>query len=513
MYKNYIFKNKLMVQKNLSPFIITILFGLLFCGFKSPLSAKEQSDFFTPIQVPLIKGKTMTVGYFDFQKFTGQGAVMIEVTSNIPLTMFTLELEDEGGIMKPILTKNNFNGLLRIDPNILIKESGKKVWLRMQVAENHNLLDKIFLGVKKNNEVKEQGWEFRVATALRDYGADGIHSFRIPGLVTTPKGTLIAVYDVRRNSSIDLQGDIDVGMNRSTDGGQTWEPMKVIMDMGTWGGLPQDQNGIGDPAILVDPETGHIWVAALWAHGKPDQMIWNSSRPGLKPHETGQLMLSKSEDDGITWSTPINITEQIKNPKWNLAFNGPGKGIVLQDGTLVFPAQFKDEEQMSFSTIIYSKNKGESWEIGTGAKSNTTESQVIQLKNGDLMLNMRDNRGGFRSVSITSNLGKTWIEHPTSRKALVEPVCMGSLITHPSKNLLLFSNPASGVDRKNMTIKLSLDDGYTWPEEMQLLLDEGKGWGYSCLTMVDAEHVGILYESSGANITFQLIPLIEILSD
>ena len=114
----------------------------------------------------------------------------------------------------------------------------------------------------------------------------------------------------------------------------------------------------------------------------------------MKPKKTSQFILVKSEDDGKTWSEPINITSQIKDPKWHLLLQGPGKGITLKNGTLVFPAQFKDEFEMPYSTIVYSKNQGKTWEIGTGAKPNTTEAQVIELENGDLMLNMRDNRNG-----------------------------------------------------------------------------------------------------------------------
>ena len=154
------------------------------------------------------------------------------------------------------------------------------------------------------------------------------------------------------------------------------------MDMGEWGGLPQDQNGIGDPSILVDRGTGTIWVAAIWAHGKPGKRNWNSSMPGISPIETSQLILVKSKDDGLTWSEPINLTPSVKNPKWYLLLQGPGKGISMSDGTIVFPAQFKDNEQMPHSTILWSQDHGENWHIGTGAKPNTTEAQVIELDDG-----------------------------------------------------------------------------------------------------------------------------------
>lgn len=381
-------------------------------------------------------------------------------------------------------------------------------------------IPEVTLGSRRYRPQPVQGTPtpLRLATRLRHYGDDGVHSFRIPGLVTTTQGTLLAVYDVRRENSSDLQGDIDVGMSRSTDGGQSWEPMKIIMDMEEWGDKPNRENGIGDPAVLVDPNTHTIWVMALWAHGKPGKMLWNSSEAGMDPSETGQLMLAKSEDDGLSWSEPLNITSQVKDPSWKLMFNGPGKGIAMRDGTLVFAGQYKDEHDIPHSTLIYSQDQGKTWKIGTGAKSNTTEAQVVELNNGHLMLNMRDNRGDFRSVATTSDLGQTWTEHPSSRSALIEPVCMGSLITYPENRieddapLLFFSNPAATDGRYNITIKSSKDQGMTWPNAHQVLLDSQQGWGYTCLTVIDKDHLGILYESSQANMTFQIIEINEIVS-
>ncbi|HET8736548.1 MAG TPA: sialidase family protein [Pricia sp.] len=362
----------------------------------------------------------------------------------------------------------------------------------------------------------------RIGLALKQAGEDNIDTYRIPGLATTNKGTLIAVYDNRYNDPVDLQEDIDVGMSRSTDGGQSWEPMKVIMDMGEYGGLPENQNGIGDPAVLVDRSTNTIWVAALWLHGYPGERAWNASQPGMSPEETGQLMLVKSDDDGLTWSEPINITPQTKNPEWQLFFNGPGAGITMQDGTLVFAAQFKDKDRIPHATIIYSKDGGKSWHVGTGAKSETTEAQVVELSDGGLMLNMRDDRNranrkdsmNGRSVAITKDLGKTWTEHATSRKALIEPNCMASIIAydHPEKGkILFFSNPDSKTERNHITVKTSFDEGMTWPVENQVELYENGTYGYSCLTMVDDNHLGILYEGV-KELYFQKIPLDELLS-
>ena len=378
-------------------------------------------------------------------------------------------------------------------------------------------------------------FQYRPATVLRRQGQDNCDTYRIPGLVTTNNGTLIAVYDNRYNNSKDLQEDVDIGMSRSTDGGNTWESMKVIMDMGEWGGRPQKLNGIGDPCILFDHTTNTLWVAALWMSGGSEKdMLWWASKPGMTPEETGQFILVKSTDDGLTWSEPINITSHIKNPGWQLLLQGPGRGITMKDGTLVFPAQFKadigekalDGGQFTcHSTIVYSSDHGQTWQIGTGAKPNTTEAQVVELADGSLMLNMRDDLNrkdksetNGRAVAITNDLGKTWTIHPTSNFALPEPNCMASLISSEIKikgknqKVLFFSNPNHKESRTNITIKTSFDEGLSWPEKFQTELDETEGFGYSCMTMVDKNTIGILYEGV-KELYFQKIPFTDLLGD
>lgn len=397
-------------------------------------------------------------------------------------------------------------------------------WVSLQMKRTTPLQETIaadmqYAKINRKNAVIEgdkQTPRRKMAWAVRQAWDDGFAAFRIPGIVTTNKGTLISCYDVRYNSSVDLQEKIDIGISRSTDKGKSWEPMQIAMSMGAHGGLPHAQNGVGDPCILVDEQTNTIWIAAAWCHGMGNQRAWFNSQQGMSPDETGQLLLVKSEDDGKTWSKPINITEQVKDPSWHFLLQGPGRGITMKDGTLVFPIQFIDSTRVPNAGIMYSKDKGKSWKLHNAARSNTTESQVAEIEPGVLMLNMRDNRGGSRAVSITKDLGMTWEEHPSNRSALPEPVCMASLIHVDAdknclgKGLLLFSNPNSTKHRDYITVKASLDGGITWPDEYQLLLDEGTGWGYSCLTMIDEETIGILYESSVAHMTFQVIPLREL---
>ncbi|MBB1286404.1 exo-alpha-sialidase [Flavisolibacter sp. BT320] len=415
--------------------------------------------------------------------------------------------------VQPSAAKFNIPVTLNVKPGVTF------IWLSVVLKETASINKKISLhctglvGANGNVlPVKAERSNFSQYTgyAIRKAWDDSVHTYRIPGIVQTDKGTLLSVYDIRYKHSGDLPANIDVGLSRSTDSGRTWQPMKNIMDMGA----PHENNGIGDPAILFDPLTKKIWVAALWSKGNRSIA---GSKPGLSPDTTGQFVLVSSDDDGITWSEPINITEQVKNPAWHLFFNGPGSGIAMQDGKLVFAAQYWDENKMPHSTIIYSDDHGKTWQGKLlGPKSNTTEAQVVETTPGTLMLNMRDNRGSYRSVATTTNMGKSWTEHHTSYNALPDPVCMASIIKARvnvkgvMRDVLFFSNVATHSGRYNMTIKASLDGGETWLPANQVLVDERFGFGYSSLTKVDNNTIGILYEGS-RDLYFVKVPVRDII--
>ena len=424
----------------------------------------------------------------------------------------------EVGSSEKVVLKGNYN----LFPGV------NYFWISLQMKTDASLQTKILsdlCAVKVDGKelycksISSKNIVHRMAVGVRHAGDDGSASFRIPGLVTTNKGTLLGVYDVRYNSSVDLQEYVDVGLSRSIDGGKNWEKMRLPLSFGEYGGLPKAQNGVGDPSILVDTKTNTVWVVAAWTHGMGNQRAWWSSHPGMDLNHTAQLVLAKSTDDGKTWSKPINITEQVKDPSWYFLLQGPGRGITMSDGTLVFPTQFIDSTRVPNAGIMYSKDRGKTWKMHNMARTNTTEAQVAEIEPGVLMLNMRDNRGGSRAIAITKDLGETWTEHPSSRQALQEPVCMASLIHVDAKDnilnkdILLFSNPNTTKGRNHITIKASLDKGLTWLPEHQLMLDEAEGWGYSCLTMIDKETIGILYESSVAHITFQAIKLTDIIKE
>lgn len=416
------------------------------------------------------------------------------------------------------------NDAISFEGRAVLGRGTTSFWVAVELAEEVSLEQSVTVsiqaarvsGVQHIPDGADDVTSQRLGVALRNPGDDGSRAFRIPGLVTTSEGTLIAVYDVRWKGWGDLPGDIDVGMMRSTDRGDTWEPQRIVMDMGGDGGPESRGDGVGDPAILVDRQTNTIHVIATWSHGN---RAWNGSGPGTAPEETGQLMLVSSRDDGVTWSEPRNLTEDVKPPEWSYLLQGPGRGITAHDGTLVFPAQYQlspAEGRMPHSTVLLSRDRGVTWTVGAGAKTNTTEAAVVETVDGVYMLNMRDNRGGSRSVYTSEDPLAGWTEHSTSRHALREPVCMASLI-HVGREIdgkadgrLIFSNPdVERGPRRRMSLQSSVDHGATWLPAT-VLLDDGASAGYSCLTMIDAKTVGILYEGSRAHMTFQRIPLTEL---
>jgi len=435
-----------------------------------------------------------------------------------------------------------------------VLEQGKNFfWLTCELEDDANLYHRVDAGCTKvtfsGNTCVKPGITNppvtqRIGVAVRQHMDDQVHTYRIPGIATTNKGTLLAIYDARRESSRDLQGHIDIGVSRSTDGGNTWEPMRIALDMGEWGGLPQKFNGVSDACILVDRNSENIFVAGLWMHGVLDttgrwmeglteeSVAWEhqwrrkGSQPGFGVKQTSQFMITKSVDDGKTWGEPVNLTRMYKKQECWLWAPAPGRGITLDDGILVFPTQGRDAEGVPFSNITYSQDGGQTWITSNPASISTTECAVVQLSDGSLMLNIRDNRNrtvkgeeNGRAVAVTRDLGEIWEKHPTSNNALKEPVCMASLHKHvyteggEKKSILLFSNPnIQERPRRRTTLKVSFDNGMTWPEKYWLLLDEGNNRGYSCLTSIDENTIGIFYEGSQADMTFESIPLNELLN-
>lgn len=362
------------------------------------------------------------------------------------------------------------------------------------------------------------GLRKRIGVALRKHWDDGVHTYRIPALATTPRGTLLCVYDMRRRKSRDLQEDIDIGLLRSTDGGQSWEAQRVIMDMGTYDEKPQELNGVSDPGIIVDEQTGDIFCFAVWMLGRPGKHQWSEggSEPGFEIGKSAQFLMVKSSDDGLTWTKPENMTRVWKSPEWILYAPSPQQGITLADGTLAMPTQGIDGEDRRFSNLLLSRDHGETWMVSPIASYDNNECQAAELGDGTIMINARSRDTKFRTVVVSPDGGQTWQPHATNRDTLIEPNCNASLYRfdyrggNTDKHLLVFANPHSQKARDHHTIQVSLDDGKTWPEQYRLLLDEGRGRGYPSLSRVDDEHIGIVYEGSQADVVFERIAIDEL---
>lgn len=431
--------------------------------------------------------------------------------------------EHQFGDSETPMTKIAFRGkrTLNSGPNTF--------WLDCKLTETADLshhVAAVCTQINTNSDaisVKDEspGKRHRIGVALRRHQDDGVHTYRIPALGTTAKGTLLCVYDMRRRMGRDLQEDIDIGLSRSTDGGQSWEPVKVIMEMGEFGGLPQELNGCSDPGLIIDRQTGEIFCFALWMNGKPEKHQWvdDGSEPGFEIGKTAQFMMVSSKDDGLTWSTPVNMTRKLKQESWWLLAPAPQQGIQLPDGTLVMPVQGRTgrEPLATFATVMISKDHGVTWTVGNPGYAGGNECQAVMLSDKSIMLNIRNDHERYRAVVVSKDLGQTWEAHATSRNTLIEPNCNGSLLrvnyeeSEKEKHVLLFANPHTQKGRTHHTIQVSFDEGKTWPSSHHLLLDEGPGAGYPSLTQIDAEHVGIVYEGSQSHLMFERFTLRELL--
>ncbi|MFR6354038.1 BNR-repeat neuraminidase N-terminal domain-containing protein [Akkermansia sp.] len=428
--------------------------------------------------------------------------------------------EDPAQVLGTVRISGGMKPRISVRGNLELEPGDNHLWVCVTMKDGASLDGKVVVrpasvvaGNKLMKVADAAPVAQRIGVAVVKPGDFNSKFYRIPGLVRTKKGTLLAVYDIRYNHSGDLPANIDVGVSRSTDGGRTWSDVKIAVDDSKIDPARKDAKGVGAPAIVLDEKNGRGWVAAIWSYR---HSIWGSKSGDNSPETCGQLVLASSDDDGLTWSKPVNITEQTKDKDWRILFNGPGNGICMKDGTLVFAAQYWDGKGVPWSTIVYSKDQGKTWHCGTGVSQQTTEAQVIELKDGSIMINARCNWGGSRVVGVTRDLGRTWEKHPTSRTAqLREPVCQGSLLAVDAVpgagKLVLFSNPNTTSGRSHMTLKASVDDASSWLEDKWLLYDERGCWGYSCLAPVDKNHIGVLYEGRGA-LNFLKIPYKDVLN-
>ncbi len=335
-------------------------------------------------------------------------------------------------------------------------------------------------------------------------GTEGYACYRIPTMVISKKGTILAFAEGRRNNCEDV-GDIDIVMKRSTDGGQKWSELITVRD----DGRNRCQNQC--PVVL---ESGRILLVTCW---------------NKNPSEGRFVFVTYSDDDGLTWAEHKDITPTVKLTGWDWYATGPCHGIVKKlepnKGRIIIPANHNNN-MGEYAHIIYSDDNGATWKLGGIMPNNQgNESTVVELSTGEIMLNSRNRApksdSHYRWVSISKDGGQSFKDvYPDLGLRDPGNGCQGSIIMHSYNNEtkkynILFSNPNSKDWRRNGTVRLSNDDASTWLYGYNYAdPDPTKNFtSYSDLAVFENGTIAILYERGYQNaegIWFKKIQLSDI---
>jgi sialidase-1 len=323
---------------------------------------------------------------------------------------------------------------------------------------------------------------------LFESGTEGYACFRIPAMVSTTNGTLLAFAEGRKNGCSDT-GDIDLVLKRSEDQGQSWSKLVVLWDDGN--------NVCGNPAPVVDEETGEIFLLSTWNHGKDREaeIISGTSR------DSRRIFVMQSEDDGISWSEAREISADVKKEDWTWYATGPCHGIQLQGkknrGRLLIPCDHIEAGTKAYySHVIYSDDHGKSWKLGGSTpQDQVNECTVAELPDGRLILNMRnyDRTQKSRKISFSEDGGESWSKIKSDPE-LIEPICQASMlmVAWQNKSTLYFLNPAHEDQRQNITLRSSGNGGESW--QSARVLYPGPS-AYSDLCLVSNGRLACLYEA------------------
>ncbi|MFN7943784.1 MAG: sialidase family protein [Blastocatellia bacterium] len=340
-------------------------------------------------------------------------------------------------------------------------------------------------------------------TDLFRQGEGGVHTYRIPALAVTKKGTLLAVADARQESAEDLPGVIDLVMRRSTDLGKTWEPITVIRN-------PSGRAGAGDPSLLVDRRTGRVFC--FYAYGPPGVGFFHSAPCNAAADNCLHAQFIYSDDDGKTWSEPVDITTQIKAPEWDALFASSGHGIQTRSGRLLQPYVMRKGKE-TWTANAYSDDGGRTWRMGQPAGMNVNESKAIEMPDGTVRQNIRHNNGPAEAVLQTyTSSGRQQNSGPVSTRvrftatsrdggvtfgpmqplpALIDPWVNADILRYDALKAILFSNPADAKQRMRLTVRASFDQAQTW--QISRVVHEGPA-AYSTMAVLPDGTIGLLYE-------------------
>jgi sialidase-1 len=332
-------------------------------------------------------------------------------------------------------------------------------------------------------------------------GTNGYACFRIPAIVRTPSGKLLAFAEARRNSCSDF-GDVRIVMRRSSDEGASWESLVTVAE-----------NGVlqaGNPAPVIDMKDrryphGRIFMVYCTGDASEDAV--------MKGKGSRRVWFRTSVDDGTKWSEPTEITANVKAATWRHYATGPGHALQLTQGPhagrIFIAANHSDGDPQPqghdyAAHGFYSDDHGASWHLSeTLAWPGSNESTAAETADGTVVLNSRDQSKVSRAriIAISSDGGATW-NSVSLAKDLPDPVCEGSMISYSSRkiSMLLFSNAGSATDRRDLTISVSKNGGQTWPK--RTLIEPGPA-AYSDIAVMKSAHLGVVWErGNGGGIFF-----------
>jgi sialidase-1 len=334
-------------------------------------------------------------------------------------------------------------------------------------------------------------------------GIDGMSNYRIPSMVQAADGSLLAFIEGRPSGADPGQaGQINISMKRSIDMGRTWLPVQIIHDDPLY--------DYSDPRPFVDKTTNTVYVFYVqW----PDLCAQNGNCVG--PDDANYIFYRSSDDNGVTWNAPVDVTSQVKDPTWRSINPGPGQGIQLQwqtasqgshNGRLIFPAIVRAGNSNFYVATIFSDDNGASWQKGNFTPvSGPTEADMVELSDGSLLLSARNDGGaaGTRYHFLSDDGGVTWLQ--TSHDLAVSKVDIG-LIRYSAvrsgdvEDRILVSAPmgtTSGPNRNNLAIWSSLDEGVTFGTPHQLVYGMS---AYSDIVTLNDGSIGIIYEATGSTL-------------
>lgn len=341
-----------------------------------------------------------------------------------------------------------------------------------------------------------------IQTPLWVSGDELCHTYRIPALTVTAAGTVLAFCEGRRHSMHDA-GQIDLLLRRSEDQGRTWEPTRLL--------VADPDMTCGNPCPIVDKRTGAIWLLFCKNHATAKQGLIMAGQADRT------AWVTSSRDDGVTWSQPREISDQVKDPRWTWYATGPGHGIQLRGGRLIAPANHCNPHHYRMGVdpytahVIYSDDGGESWRIGGFVDDNTNEGMLVELGDGSLFYHCRyEGRDDYRRVVAFSRDGGLTFSPPRRDGNLFDPTCQASslAITSPDakdSDMVLFAHPDSGVanGRARMTVRLSTDGCRTWNASRVLHFGHS---AYSDLAQTADGSILCLYEH-GIDVGYQRMML------